>query len=427
MLALVVSAGAAILGAAAQDTQIDLSLARQYFIEAESLCNRDKGKLWGISLCGPMLFADPKTRAVVANQGDREERLKSSGEVFVGKLPNQINIANTAVEWAGVKWAMMIRPLPADQFDRAGFMIHELWHRIQDQIGLPGSMPANSHLDSMEGRIWLQLEWRALESALNRRGTQRRQAVSDALTFRAHRRTLFPKAAQEERALEMHEGLAEYSGVKLSGRLDMARFAASKVEEAARNRSFVRSFAYASGPAYGLLLDDAGSEWRKGLGPESDFGLLLQRAMALKPPANIEQAIAEAAPRYASEAIRASETERENDRRRRISAWRARLVDGPALVIPLRQMNMQFDPNNLQPLDDLGTVYPNIRIVDVWGILTVSQGALMNPTFSQIRVPAPPDPAPRPIQGDGWTLELNSGWTLIPAERKGDYTLGKNE
>jgi hypothetical protein len=32
-----------------------------------------------------------------------------------------------------------------------------------------------------------------------------------------------------------------------------------------------------------------------------------------------------------------------------------------------------------------------------------------------------------PIQGDGWTLELNPGWTLIPGERKGDYRLGKNE
>ncbi len=121
-LALGMGAGAAIFDVAAQDSPIDLSMARQYFSEAEASCRRDNGKLWGVSLCGPMLFVDAKTRAVVANQGDREGRLKSSGEVFVGKLPNQMNIANTAVEWAGVKWATMIWPLPADQFDRAGFM-----------------------------------------------------------------------------------------------------------------------------------------------------------------------------------------------------------------------------------------------------------------------------------------------------------------
>lgn len=427
MLALSVGAVAAIFNVAAQVPPIDLSLARQYFSEAETLCQRDNGKLWGVSLCGPMLFVDPKTRAVVASQGDREGQLKSSGEVFVGMLPNQAPIANTAVEWAGMKWTMVIWPLPADQIDRARLVIHELWHRVQNQIGLPGSMPANGHLDSMEGRIWLQLEWRALESALKSRGAKRKQAVSDALIFRAHRRTLFPKAAQEERALEMNEGLAEYSGVNLSGSPDAIQFTARQLKEAEGARSFVRSFAYASGPAYGLLLDEAGAEWRKGLGPESDFGLLLQRALALKTPANIEQAIAKATPHYDSDTLRASETERENDRRRRIAVWRARLVDGPALVIPVRQMNMQFDPNTPQPLDDLGTVYPTIRIVDLWGVLTVSEGALISSTFSQIRVPAPSDPAARPIQGDGWTLELSAGWILTPGDRKGDFTLRKED
>src|SRR5262249_14279429 len=158
-------------------------------------------------------------------------RLKSSGDVFAGKLPAQVNVANTAVEWAGVKWTMVIWPLPADQFDRAGLMLHELWHRIQDQIGFHGAESANNHLDSMEGRVWLQLEWRALDSALNSRGERRLQAVSDALIFRARRRTLFPKAAQEERALEMHEGLAEYSGIKLSGRPDVIQFASRKLKE----------------------------------------------------------------------------------------------------------------------------------------------------------------------------------------------------
>lgn len=63
----------------------------------------------------------------------------------------------------------------------------------------------------------------------------------------------------------------------------------------------------------------------------------------------------------------------------------------------------------------------------MWGILTVSEGALITPTFSQIRVPAPRDLAARPIQGDGWTLELSASWTLTPGERKGDFTLAPNE
>ena len=104
-----------------------------------------------------------------------------------------------------------------------------------------------------------------------------------------------------------------------------------------------------------------------------------------------------------------------------------RLSGAPLLVIPLEHMDMQFNPNNLQPLDDAGTVYPDIRIVDAWGILTVTGGALMHPRFDRIDVPAPADPARRPIHGDGWTLELEQGWTIGPGARAGDYTLRKME
>ena len=59
-------------------------------------------------------------------------------------------------------------------------------------------------------------------------------------------------------------------------------------------------------------------------------------------------------------------------------------------------MSMQFDPGNLVPMDSLGTVYPNIRIVDDWGILTVSSGgALLSADFSQIALSQPKNHRPR--------------------------------
>ena len=79
---------------------------------------------------------------------------------------------------------------------------------------------------------------------------------------------------------------------------------------------------------------------------------------------------------------------------------------------------MQFNPGNLLPLDSFGTVYPDIRIIDEWDILTVSNGALMTPNFSKIYVSAPSYLTLSPIQGDGWTLELNQGWTITNGERR---------
>ncbi|HWW59825.1 MAG TPA: hypothetical protein VN181_00530, partial [Thermoanaerobaculia bacterium] len=69
--------------------------------------------------------------------------------------------------------------------------------------------------------------------------------------------------------------------------------------------------------------------------------------------------------------------------------------------LPLRQMQMTFDPNGLQPLDDLGTVYRTITINDAWGKIVVTNGALLTSDFTRLIVPA---------NGDGWTLTLKEGW-----------------
>jgi len=414
--------------AVAQSSPIDITLATQYFQEANDLCSRDNGKLWGVSLCAPMLFVDRKTRSVVANQADRESILTKDGNVFVGKLPPQVNIANTATEWAGVRWTMVIFPLPEDKIRRANLMAHEMWHRVQNDIGFPSSGAANNHLDSRDGRVWLQLEWRALAAALTTRGKQRRQAIADALLFRAYRRTIFPSAAAEEREMEMHEGLAEYTGVKLSGSPNLSQYVVgTDLKEAPQKQTFVRSFAYASSPAYGILLDETKAKWRRNLKKGDDLGILLQKRLSIKLPSNIEQAANLRAKNYDGDKLQVSETERENNRRKLLDEYRAKLVNGAVLVVPILKMSMQMNPGNLVPLEPVGTVYPDIRIVDAWGILTVTKGALIKSDFSKISVSTPTNLTSSPIQGDGWTLELNAGWTVAEGERKGDYVVKKSE
>jgi hypothetical protein len=393
--------------------------------EAKALCGDDRGALWGVSLCGPLLLVDPATRSVFANQADAEKLLKPEGEIFAGKLPEQINIANTALDWAGTRWTMIMLPLPQGHDRRLVLMGHEMWHRIQGDLGLPPSGEANNHLDTRDGRFWLQLEWRALAAALQAKGAARAEAAKDAALFRARRRELFPEAANAERDLELNEGLAEYTGVKLSGSPDLAGFVVQdELKEGPKQKTFVRSFAYATGPAYGLLLDDTGGAWRQIVRSRRDLAELLLERTGITLPEKIEAAANERAPKYGSAELAAVEDQREQTRRDLVKNYRARLVDGPVLIIPLQRMNMQFDPGNLVPLDSLGTVYPNIRIVDNWGILTVSKGgALLSADFSRVTVPVPAKIVPPLIEGDGWTLRLNNGWSVRPGERQGDFTL----
>lgn len=435
LLLLLIAQGASLSEAAGQDADARLALAQAYFQEAATICGQDRGKLWGISLCGPMLFVEPQTRAVFANQADQQGRLTKSGEVFTGRLPEEINVANTSTEWAGVKWTMIMwGALSSNKYGRARLMLHEMFHRIQSGIGFPASNPSNDHLDTMEARIWLQLEWRALREAVTHVGAERRRAATDALLFRLYRRELYPQGAVEERALEMNEGLAEYTGVKLSGRteLEMPGYLAGRLDQAASRLSFVRSFAYETGPAYGFLLDQTGRSWRARLKAQDDLADLLRQALSLTVPGNLKAEAVRRAPLYQGDELRAAERERERDRQARLKAYRAKLVDGPVLILPLgQQMSFSFDPNNLLPLDNLGTIYPTLRIADAWGVLEVDGGALMIRDRERpgvVHVPAPVDINARPVQGEGWTLQLAEGWRLEKATaREGDYVLKRAE
>jgi hypothetical protein len=59
------------LAALAQTPEpIPVETAQTYFSEAHSLCQADHGQLWGVSLCGPIMFVDPQSRSIVASQPD---------------------------------------------------------------------------------------------------------------------------------------------------------------------------------------------------------------------------------------------------------------------------------------------------------------------------------------------------------------------
>ena len=60
---------AALLGATtAAEAQVRPDLAKRYFEEATKLCERDAGRLWGVSLCGPMVIVDQATGTRATSQ-----------------------------------------------------------------------------------------------------------------------------------------------------------------------------------------------------------------------------------------------------------------------------------------------------------------------------------------------------------------------
>lgn len=431
-----------------QTPPIDAAKARQYFAEAKTLSDRDNGALWKVPLCGPLLFADSGTRFAVANQADAEGKLKPLDGVFVGTAPEELGVANTATKWAGVEWTMVMWPLPPYKQTRMRLMLHECFHRVQGQIGLQATDAQNGHLDSLDGRIWLQMEWRALEHAFWQHDADQRKDISDAVYFRNYRRSLFPAAEKNEDALEMNEGMAEYTGFKLSTSSpeEYAVVVAAWLRAApTRTPSYARSFAYTSGPAYGGLLDTAvfplrgarylnlrSRDWRKGLTPATDIGQLLMQAYAVKVPAITDRAEAlRRAERYNGGEVIAIETEKEEKHQERVAVARKLFVDGPVLSFPVSdEFRYTFDPNAVLALDDKLTLYQGeIQVSDAWGLLKTSEGALFvreNGRIARVQVPAPTDGSNSTLTGKGWTLELKPQWRVVPEGRAGDFAAHKS-
>jgi hypothetical protein len=108
---------------------------------------------------------------------------------------------------------------------------------------------SNEHLDTFEGRVWIQLEWRALRRAVESSGSDQAEAIADALAFRRERRRRFPGAAENERRDEIREGLPTYTGIAAwaNSPAEAHRAAALAAAGGEAQTSFVGNFEAASG------------------------------------------------------------------------------------------------------------------------------------------------------------------------------------
>jgi len=404
----------AAIPAFSQEKDPYLDSAAVYFNEIKEAAPRLQA-IWGHPLEGPLLFVDPKTRLLYANLPDSALGLQGTGPVYTGTLPKANNIANTAMQLGSHRWAMVLLPLPAAKQDRLNLLAHELFHRIQPELGFLGRNPDNNHLDEKDGRIYLRLELAALKAALRSVTWQEAQThLADAISFRKYRYQLYPGADTIENSLELNEGLAEYTGMIGSGRTKAQQLQhfESDMERFLANPTFVRSFAYQTIPVYGYLLQDKSAQWNRKLTIQTKLTDYFIKTFPITVPADLKGHVSAALKRYNGDSIIAAETTRAEQKKALIARYKQIFIVQPHLEIAFIKMNVSFNPSNIQPLEDKGTVYPTIRVTDDWGILEAQQGALMSPDWNKITVSAPVNTAGQHISGEGWTLTLNEGWTI---------------
>ena len=403
----------------------DSAGAKQVFELVKRIAAEDRGRLWGRSLDGPVLLVDPATKRVFASRAGIRSRWSPVGEVFGGRLPDDQGSANTAVTLDGERWSMLMWPLPADPSSRRQLLAHELWHRIQDSIGLPVRDPPNPQVDDEQGRILLRLESRALAKALAAKGTDRATALVAALSFRDERHRRYPGSDSAEALIERHEGLAEYTGIRMTGGsvVDQRKMVTKALADLESQDHLTRSFAYATGPAYGLLLDEVRPGWRlelrQGLGPAA----LARRAIGVTLFDARRRGLEEG--RLGGPMIRVEEARRAEQRAIRRRGLVDRFVTGHLLVLPLVSAGISFDPNLVEGLDSLGTHYGRMELSGEWGVLDASGGGRIGAGWREAFVPVPPDFATGRRSGPGWTLELRPGWRIVADSVAGRWRVAK--
>jgi len=389
--------------------------------------SKEDGKLWNHQLYGPLLFVNQNTRTIIANEPDTKGILTKDGEAYIGILPKGINIANTAFDWNGKRWAMVMLPLPKNYNERLNLIIHELFHRIQPKIGFANLITIQSnHLDELNGRIFLELELEALKKALiSDNDNVRKKHIRDALLFRHYRYELFPGAKEAENTLEIKEGLAEYTGSILSGRTDkeLKEHYIKAIDDFYNDPTFVRSFAYVTIPVYGYFMNLKDRNWNEGISKSTNLTDFITKFFHVIVPADLKDTINNIKGHYGFNKISAFEIKRAKERKQLIAEYEIKFEKNPVLTIRFEKMSIQFDPRNIMPFKNLGTVYPNLRITDNWGVLSAKNGALLGKNWRKVTVSIPTEITDTIIKGDGWKLELNKSWKLIKIGK--NYTLEK--
>jgi hypothetical protein len=411
---------------------IPVTAARVIFARRHALCSADGGRLWGVSLCGPLMLADPKTHAAIANV--RLPDAERVGAYYRFTLPANLPIANAPFEYDDIRFAQVMWPMTGSAQAQAVTLMHESFHRIQPQLGFvvhgarnaAAMISGDPALDTEAGRIWLRGEIHALRAALRSTGAARRKALADALALRAYRDAVLPATVAPEHLLDVMEGLAESTGIDVG--LPPAQRLAYTLHDmryAENAPSYAREFWYAIGPAYSELLDAVEPQWRRAVTMKTSIAALAARAYGItvtRPSASAAQAILT---RYGGATIEQEEAARAALQAAREATYRKELVKGPTLRLPMMRFRIEFNPADVDGFGRHGSVYHHLMVSAPWGRIVVAHGdALIDANFSTLTVAAPASLAGSQLHGRGWILTLSRGTRIVPDPgKRGSYTV----
>jgi len=402
------------------DTYFTAEKASQYFKSIEEICNRDNGTLWGKNLYGPILFVERTSRRSTANTPDKDGLMKGKDGVFTGLYPKELIIGNAPVNFGGTKFAMTPLPNEEDDYRIKTRAVHGLFHRYQEMKGIAPALFNVSIMDEKMARLWIKLEWKALRKAINSSDEERQLAIRDALVFRGSNRELYSKYATMENRFEAYEGLATFTYTLLcaDSPQEFKTRLLDNLERLYGMQSYSRSYGFIHGALYASLLHDKGYDFKKIDTDNIDLGNAVKELYNIELPSICRDVAGSLALSYDIDAINKEEEKRLADIKESVHKLISTFTEKPVVFLELESPYFDFEPENVQPLDTLGTLYSSMRVSDNWGKLTVDEGGcLVSNNFKYLRITARGFKTDKNhIYGEGWHILLNNDWELVPVE-----------
>lgn len=407
-------------------------------LKAHALLKQDNGRLWGEVIWSEDLLVLGTDNTIYSLKPITGSNTADS-VLYTKKIADGIlSQTNSAQKFEGKPFAVILTNYLTDS---SATIIHELFHTLQYRhVNLNGN-PVN-YLDEYQAREWLRLEYQALKNALQAVRDKKRkmtvtQYVTDALTYRKLRQQIDSPSLEAELQIETSEGLANYTGFVLCSKPDKYLLAMNEISMRESAPTYTRAFAYATGPAYGLLFDYLQMNWKTGLGKVYNFLTLYENDYLHYPINTNSEAIRKANSRNNFAKIHKQELVRKQDFEKKISYYTDLFEHRPTLRVLMEDSiySRSYNMNGTVVLKGKGLVYPDIVGTDITGrnfgsfeMVADSAKDMLSGVFGDFESHTFIFPLPVNIKGDqiignGFKIKLNKGWVVRKKDENGNLEI----
>ncbi len=409
-------------------------------LKTKNLLLADNGKLWNGNLWSENILVLDENEMVYTLNKDLSNASRDSFLYYKQVEEKTLLHTNTNQEFEGEKWAI-VQNYDMTPSDSCQTPIHELFHLFHSkQLNIAGNIV--EYLDEYKAKILLRSEFEALRNSI--KSLQKnddkaaKQYLSDAIYFRTKREKQFKSQNHFALKLETLEGLASYTGYKLSAHKDLYRMAILELNGRENPTGLNRSFAYATGLAYGLVFDHFQVKWRTDLKHIYSFSDIYKQQKILKQSENNKVEAIKQRNKYYEIEREESKRKLTNDSIRQF--YKNIFVKQPILVVHRdtsdKTYYMSYDMNSTFTLGKEGIVYSAISSSStnpfVFGNFKTTgetqigkTGILITSDFEKLTFPKPIKIEGNIITGENYIIELNKAWTVKQIDKKGNLEIVK--